>query len=90
MDFSSFDVRKYRALPVEEGYGEWVHSYEQTVQDEMDLHLLERVETVPWPEMQRVVDLACGTGRIGGWLHHRGVGAIDGVDITPEDAGARV
>jgi SAM-dependent methyltransferase len=28
--------------------------------------------------------LACGTGRTGAWLRERGVGIIDGVDITPE------
>ena len=84
MDFSSFDVRKYRALPVQQGYGEWVHSYEQTVQDEMDLRLLESIEAVPWTEIESAVDLACGTGRTGVWLRRRGVGSIDGVDITPE------
>ena len=52
MDFSSFDVRKYRVLPVQQGYGEWVHSYERTVQDEMDLRLLDGIETVPWPDIQ--------------------------------------
>jgi SAM-dependent methyltransferase len=28
-------------------------------------------------------DLACGTGRTGAWLAARGVGAIDGIDVTP-------
>ncbi len=84
MDFSSFDVRKYRVLPVQQGYGEWVHSYEQTVQDEMDLRLLDGIETVPWPDIQCAVDLACGTGRTGAWLLGKGVHAIDGVDLTPE------
>ncbi len=62
MDFSSFDVRKYRVLPVQQGYGEWVQSYDQTVQDEMDLRLLDGIETVPWPDIQCAIDLACGTG----------------------------
>jgi predicted TPR repeat methyltransferase len=31
-----------------------------------------------------VLDLACGTGRIGVWLRQRGAAAIDGVDVTPE------
>ncbi len=84
MDFSSFDVRKYRVLPVRQGYGEWVHSYEQTVEDEMDLRLLESIETVSWPGIRSAVDLACGTGRTGVWLRRQGVQAFDGVDITPE------
>jgi predicted TPR repeat methyltransferase len=32
-----------------------------------------------------VLDLACGTGRIGAWLKRRcPAAALDGVDITPE------
>jgi SAM-dependent methyltransferase len=30
-----------------------------------------------------VLDLACGTGRIGAWLRSRGVANVDGVDLTP-------
>jgi hypothetical protein len=33
---------------VREGYGEWVRTYEQTVQDEMDLHLLDGLQAVDW------------------------------------------
>ena len=66
-----------------DGYGEWAPTYETVVQDEMDLRLLERVSTVAWHEVGRAIDLACGTGRIGIWLRARGVGRIDGVDLTP-------
>jgi len=58
-------------VDVREGYGEWVRTYEHTVQDEMDLRLLERLETVDWAMARRVLDLACGTGRIGAWLRGR-------------------
>ena len=71
-------------MDVREGYGEWVRTYEQTVQDEMDLRLLERLQTVDWSAPQAVLDLACGTGRIGVWLRQRGAATIDGVDVTPE------
>lgn len=84
MDHSSYDKRRYPIVDVREGYGEWVRTYEQTVQDEMDLRLLERVHTVDWAASRCVLDLACGTGRIGVWLKHRSAAAIDGVDITPE------
>jgi predicted TPR repeat methyltransferase len=84
MNFDRFDLRRYPTLPVKEGYGEWARTYEAVVQDEMDLRLLERVATVAWPEVRRAIDLACGTGRIGRWLRAQGVGAIDGVDLTPE------
>lgn len=85
MDHAPYDKRRYPIVGVREGYGEWVRTYEQTVEDEMDLRLLERVRTVEWAAPQSVLDLACGTGRIGIWLRQRGcAGALDGVDLTPE------
>lgn len=85
MDHATYDKRRYPIVGVREGYGEWSHTYEQTVQDEMDLRLLERLGAVDWPALRAALDLACGTGRIGAWLRQRCPGAaIDGVDITPE------
>jgi SAM-dependent methyltransferase len=84
MDFAPFDVRHYPTVAVREGYREWASTYEAVVQDEMDLRLLEGVTTVAWDGVGRAIDLACGTGRIGQWLHGRRVGRIDGVDLTPE------
>ena len=85
MDHSIYDKRRYPIVDVREGYGAWVRTYEQTVQDEMDLRLLERVQTVDWSAARSVLDLACGTGRIGVWLsRHCPAAAVDGVDITPE------
>jgi SAM-dependent methyltransferase len=84
MDHSRYDVRRYPILEVREGYAEWVRTYEQTVLDEMDLRLLERLATVDWPAARRTLDLACGTGRIGAWLAARSAAAIDGVDLTPD------
>jgi SAM-dependent methyltransferase len=84
MDHSIYDKRNYPVVEVREGYGEWARTYEHVVQDEMDLRLLERVRTVDWASLQLVLDLACGTGRIGAWLKTRTSAAIDGVDITPE------
>jgi SAM-dependent methyltransferase len=84
MDHGHFDQRRYPILNVREGYREWAKSYERTVQDEMDLRLLARIETVDWARQVRVLDLACGTGRIGAWLRTKGAALIDGVDFTPE------
>lgn len=83
MDFADFDVRRYETLPVQQGYAEWADTYETTVQDEMDVRLLERVTSVSWSELNSAIDLACGTGRTGAWLRDKGVRAIDGIDITP-------
>ena len=71
MDHSIYDKRRYPIVEVREGYGEWARTYEQTVYDEMDLRLLERLRTVDWSAPRSVLDLACGTGRIGAWLRPR-------------------
>lgn len=84
MDHSLYDKRHYPVVDVPQGYGEWVHTYEQVVQDEMDIRLLDRITTVNWSACQTVLDLACGTGRIGVWLRAKSPAAIDGVDITPQ------
>jgi SAM-dependent methyltransferase len=79
-----FDRRKYPVVGVREGYGEWVRTYEQTVLDEMDLRLFDRLQAVDWSAAGAVLDLACGTGRFGAWLRGRTTAPIDGVDLTPE------
>jgi SAM-dependent methyltransferase len=84
VDHAIFDKRRYPVVEVQEGYGAWVPTYERTVQDEMDLRLLDRLRTVDWSVPRCVLDLACGTGRIGAWLKGRCHAAIDGVDLTPE------
>ena len=84
MDFAPFDRRRYPTLAVRDGYREWAKTYENVVQDEMDLRLLARIGTVDWARAGRVLDLACGTGRIGAWLQAQRVQRLDGLDFTPE------
>lgn len=84
LDFSLFDRRHYPTVSVRDGYREWLASYEETVEDEMDLVLLDALESVRWGAVERAVDLGCGTGRTGAWLRSRGVARLDGVDLTPE------
>jgi SAM-dependent methyltransferase len=84
LEFTHFDRRRYRTVPVREGYREWLPSYERTVEDEMDLALLQVLDSVPWAAVERAADLGCGTGRTGAWLRARGIGRIDGIDLTPE------
>jgi SAM-dependent methyltransferase len=84
LDFSQFDRRHYPTVAVREGYRQWLPSYETTVEDEMDLVLLQALESIPWTTVARAADLGCGTGRTGAWLKTRGVAAIDGIDLTPE------
>jgi SAM-dependent methyltransferase len=84
MEFRDFDSRGYRTVDVRTGYGQWVASYEQTVQDAMDIALLERLTEPSWSSVVRAADLGCGTGRTGAWLRRQAVASIDGVDLTPE------
>jgi SAM-dependent methyltransferase len=83
-NFEGFDARGYRTVDVRSGYAEWVATYEQTVEDAMDIHLLESLREVPWETIHHAADLGCGTGRTGAWLRERGIETIDGVDLTPE------
>jgi len=82
--FSDFDARGYRTLDVRRGYAEWAPTYERTVEDAMDIALLEGLATPSWAAVRTAADLGCGTGRTGAWLRQRGVAAVDGVDLTPE------
>lgn len=84
LQFSDFDTRGYRTVDVATGYGRWVGTYEETVEDAMDLALLDELAVPRWGEVRRAADLGCGTGRTAAWLRRQGVGAIDGVDLTPQ------
>lgn len=84
MDFAPHDARGYRTVDVRDGYSEWALSFEDSVVDAMDIGLFERLRTPSWGQSRRVVDLGCGTGRTGAWLRKAGVGALDGVDLTPQ------
>ena len=83
-DFARFDTRHYPTVSAREGYREWTPTYEATVEDAMDLALLEKVKSIAWNKASRVADLGCGTGRTGAWLESRGARGLDGVDLTPE------
>jgi ubiquinone/menaquinone biosynthesis C-methylase UbiE len=84
VSFRLFDQRGYRTVDVRTGYGEWVATYERTVEDAMDIALLDALATPRWESVRAVADLACGTGRTGTWLREHGVATVDGVDLTPE------
>lgn len=84
MNHSIYDKRNYPIVDVQQGYGEWSLTYEQDVLDEMDLRLLNRLQIVDWTTQNLILDLACGTGRIGTWLREQTSATIDGVDITAE------
>lgn len=84
LPFADYDQRKYRTLDVREGYAIWSAVYGD-LDDRFDIELLEAspgfAERIP---RARVVDLGCGTGRIGAWLASRGASAVTGVDLSPD------
>jgi len=83
LPFSSYDRRHYPTVDVREGYRRWYPHYDGHMSGDLDIWLLERLKTVSWP-VERAVDLACGTGRIGAWLAGKGARRIVGVDQSPE------
>jgi len=84
MEFKSFEIQKHLTLSARNGYREWSQSYEDSVEDTMDIRLLERIKSIAWKQIDSAIDLACGTGRIGVWLKRNEVKLIDGIDFTPE------
>lgn len=83
-NFASFDRRHYETLPTRRGYAAWAPTYEDTVDDAMDMVLLDRIDSIRWPAVTRAADLGCGSGRTARWLRAQGTFPIDGVDVTPE------
>src|SRR5262249_21318030 len=84
LEFSHFDRRRYPTVSVREGYRAWLPSYESTVEDEMDLVLLDALEAGAWAGVRRAAGLGCRSGRTGAWLRSKGIARVDGVDLTPE------
>lgn len=80
--FSQYDVRRYQTVGVGEGYREWAPTYDTTVDDRVDVSLCEALEAVSWRRVTRLLDLACGTGRIGAWARAHGVNHVDGLDFS--------
>lgn len=80
--FAHYDRRNYATLDVEEAYARWAPTYD-TVDDRLDIELLaaspQLCGRVPGA---RVVDLGCGTGRIGALLLGHGAREIVGVDLS--------
>lgn len=84
VDFAQFDSRGYPMVDVRTGYGQWVETYEHTVEDAMDLAVLDQLAVPDWKSAKLAADLGCGTGRTAAWLRGKGVDAVHGVDLTPE------
>jgi SAM-dependent methyltransferase len=82
IDAALFDRRGYPTTSAQAGYDEWADTYEASVATGLDTLLLPQLRSITWRQIETVADLGCGTGRTGAWLKARGVGAIDGVDLS--------
>ena len=80
--FDRYDSRGYRTLDVAAGYAAWAPFYDATMDDHLDLPLLNLLSSVDWNETAACVDLGCGTGQIGAWLRAHGAERVDGVDAS--------
>lgn len=78
--FSLYDKRHYSTVDVLTGYKKWSSTYDETVDNQLDISLLTNLKTVTWSKVNKVLDLGCGTGRIGKWLYNQGISNICGID----------
>ncbi|RFP91167.1 class I SAM-dependent methyltransferase [Rhodobacteraceae bacterium 63075] len=70
-------------------YATWAESYETTFAEAMDYRLPERVADAAKAFAVRgpMLDIGAGTGLLGQALVERGLGPVDGTDISPEMLG---
>lgn len=82
MDCELFDKRGYPIVDVTTGYTLWSKSYGPQVMLGADLRLLDKLSSVDWKSQKKVLDVACGTGRMGNWLREKGAGDLFGLDTN--------
>ena len=84
LPFAEYDSRHYDTERVEDAYRDWAPFYAD-IDDRLDMDLF---RASAWLRDHlpgaRVLDQACGTGRVGRWLRGCGVGHLEGIDLTPE------
>ena len=82
-DFATFDTRGYRTVDVRTGYGQWVETPEGTVENAMDVELLESLER-GLERRQAGRRPRLRHRPTGAWLASLRIETIDGVDLTPQ------
>jgi len=84
LPYAHYDRRGYKTVSVEEGYALWSRKYGDFY-DFFDVDLFVRSALLGARVAgARVVDLACGNGRIARWLRGAGATAVVGVDRSTE------
>ena len=83
LPYAAYDRRGYATVDVATGYNAWADVYGE-LDDRLDLDLFAASPLLARRiSGARVVDLGCGTGRIGQWLVAQGAREVVGVDRTP-------
>jgi ubiquinone/menaquinone biosynthesis C-methylase UbiE len=80
LSYAHYDRRNYKTVSIEEGYATWARKYGDFY-DRFDIDLFERSPLlIARTPGARVIDFACGNGRIGRWLKAAGASSVVGVD----------
>jgi ubiquinone/menaquinone biosynthesis C-methylase UbiE len=84
LPYAHYDRRSYKTVSVEAGYAVWARKYGDFYDlFDIDVFAASRLLAARIPGA-RVVDLACGNGRIGKWLATVGATSVVGVDRSAE------
>ncbi len=77
-------------------YGEWAHDYDEQMEDKLNYvaprQCAEQLGRHLSDTTAQVIDIGCGTGLTGLYLHNQGFATIDGIDLAGamlEQAGKR-
>lgn len=83
-DFKFYDQRKRYTYDIKKGYSKWVNNYDN-LQGFIDLDLLNNINHLKEKiKNKKVLDLCCGTGRIGEWIIKNNPKELYGVDFNKE------
>jgi SAM-dependent methyltransferase len=84
LPYRHYDRRNYATVSIEEGYAIWARKYGD-FHDRFDIDVFEQSPLLTRRTRgARVIDFACGNGRIGRWLKAMGATSVVGVDRSPE------
>lgn len=83
LPFAFYDKRNYNSLSVSEGYKLWSKTY--SLIHFFDIDLLNFSSVVSKNiSGKEILDVGCGTGRIGSWIKQFSPSILYGIDISPD------
>jgi len=82
LKFEYYNQRDSEILSVTDGYNKWSKSY-NSIEDYFDIDLLNNLVYIKKKiKDHEILDVGCGTGRIGCWLNQYNPSEIIGIDIN--------